>query len=486
MDFSAAHALRSTHPAWRLVAAGNAALIVSFFHRTFVVPNVRTLARSALVARLEDFLHDLRQQLGDDEFPRGAAQYVEDWARDEHGWLRKYYQQDDDEPYYDLTAASEKALGFVASLAEPQLISTESRLLTVFELLRQLTEGTSADADARIADLELRRTVIDADIARLRSGHVDLLDAAQVKDRFQQMATTARALLGDFRALDQSFRDLDRQVRERIATWVGGKGELLQDILGQRDQISDSDQGRSFRAFWDFLMSPARQEELTTRLERVLALEPVKELAPERRLLRIHHDWLEAGEVAQRTVARLSRQLRRYLDDRVVLENRRLMEILRGIEQQAVAVREEPPRGAFIDIDDVAPEVSLPLQRPLFAPTPKPQIAARQLSVGEGSADTEALYAQVYVDRAALQANIRRALQTRNQISLPDLVAIHPLELGLAELVTYMAIASDDAEALIDDTSRQQLYWVDESGVARQATVPVVVFTRPNAERASR
>ena len=83
MDFSDTQALRSAHPAWRLLAAGNAALVVSFLHHTFIVPNVRTLARSALVARLEDFLYDLRQHA--DEFPRQAAEYVEEWARDEHG-----------------------------------------------------------------------------------------------------------------------------------------------------------------------------------------------------------------------------------------------------------------------------------------------------------------------------------------------------------------------------------------------------------------
>jgi len=38
---------------------------------------------------------------------------------------------------------------------------------------------------------------------------------------------------------------------------------LLDDILGNRDVISDSDQGKSFRAIWDFLMSPDRQSELT-------------------------------------------------------------------------------------------------------------------------------------------------------------------------------------------------------------------------------
>jgi Protein of unknown function (DUF3375) len=42
--------------------------------------------------------------------------------------------------------------------------------------------------------------------------------------------------------------------------------------MGERDLIADSDQGRSFRAFWDFLMSHARQEELTQLLDRVLHL----------------------------------------------------------------------------------------------------------------------------------------------------------------------------------------------------------------------
>jgi hypothetical protein len=36
----------------------------------------------------------------------------------------------------------------------------------------------------------------------------------------------------------------------------------------------------------------------------------------------VHHDWLEAGEHTQRTVAQLSQQLRRFLDDRAFLENR--------------------------------------------------------------------------------------------------------------------------------------------------------------------
>jgi hypothetical protein len=155
------------------------------------------------------------------------------------------------------------------------------------------------------------------------------------------MATTARELLSDFREVEQNFRDLDRSVRERIATWDGGKGTLLAEIFGKHDAISDSDQGKSFRAFWDLLMSPVRQEELSHLLERVFELDAVRALAPDRRLLRIHYDWLGAGEVAQRTVAQVSEQLRRYLDDQTWLENRRIVQLIREIEQHALCAEEQ-------------------------------------------------------------------------------------------------------------------------------------------------
>jgi hypothetical protein len=64
-------------------------------------------------------------------------------------------------------------------------------------------------------------------------------------------------------------------------------------------------------------------------------------------LKRVHYDWLAAGEHAQRTVAQLSQQLRRFLDDQALLENRRIMEILRVIEAQALTVRDTAPAGGF-------------------------------------------------------------------------------------------------------------------------------------------
>jgi hypothetical protein len=158
-------------------------------------------------------------------------------------------------------------------------------------------------------------------------------------------------------------------------------------------------------------------------------------------LLRIHYDWLEAGEVAQRTVARLSEQLRRYLDDQAWLENRRIMGLIRDIEQHAVALRDTPPDALPFSMDEPAPSLDLPMERPLFSPPLRPRIADDAVLEGEAAVAADALFDQVYMDRAALRARIRQALQARNQIALAQLVQLHPLEQGLAELITYLAIA---------------------------------------------
>jgi len=163
--------------------------------------------------------------------------------------------------------------------------------------------------------LQKRREAIDAEIAEVAAGNLELLDETAQKDRFMQFDRQARELLSDFREVEQNFRQLDRSVRERIATWEGKKGELLAEIMGERDAIADSDQGASFRAFWDFLMSPQRQQDFSERLDRVMELPAIQALQPDRRTRRIHHDWLEAGEYTQHTVALLSQQLRRFLDD---------------------------------------------------------------------------------------------------------------------------------------------------------------------------
>ena len=280
MDYRSLENLRRTNPAWRLLLADHAPMVISFLHKAFVQPNVRAMAEPELTSKLDDHLYALREISGEDAFPKRAEQYLDDWVSDQKSWLRKYYPPNSDEPHYDLTPETERAIDWLAGFEQQQFVAAESRLMMVFDLLVQIVEGTNSDPAARIAELERRKAIIESDIKRAQAGNLPLLDDTQVKDRFLQMAATARGLLGDFRQVEQNFRTLDRAVRERVATWEGGKGALLEEIFSNRDAIASSDQGRSFRAFWDFLMSAERQEKLSSLLEAAFALKPVMALAP--------------------------------------------------------------------------------------------------------------------------------------------------------------------------------------------------------------
>ena len=481
-DYDALDHLRRSHPAWRLLRSDHAALVASFLNRVFIAPNERVLAQSDLAEALEDELYAIRERSGADAFPKAALDYVNDWASPEKGWLRKFYRQDSDEPQFDLTPATEKAIAWLASLTERSFVGTESRLLTLFELLRQMSEGTETDPGARIEELQKRRAALDVEIERAQDGDITLLDDTALKDRFQQFMQLARDLLTDFREVEQNFRVLDRRVREHIALWEGSKGELLEDIMSERDAISDSDQGRSFRAFWDFLMSSARQEELTLLLERVLALPVVAELNPDTRTRRVHYDWLEAGEHTQRTVAQLSQQLRHFLDDQAWIENRRIMDILHGIESKALALRDSAPAGNVMHIADTAAGVTLPMERPLYTPPVRPVIEDVALESGDGDVDASVLFSPVVVDKSRLVRHIQRTLQDRSQVTLHELCELEPLQQGLAELVAYLELSCDAFETVVDEHSVETVSWQGTTAggvpVLRRARVPRVIFAR--------
>ncbi len=478
LDYATLKTLRKNHPAWKLLVADHSPLIAGFVHKIFIEPNRRRMGRADLASALEDYLFALRETEGQDAFPRRAEAYLDEWSGQEKGWLRKFYPQGSDEVHYDLMPWVEKALTWLESLVQSPFIGTESRLMTIFDLLHQMVQGTEIDARSRIESLERQRAEIDAQLARVREGHMDMLDDTALKDRFLLINKTARELLGDFREVEYNFRRLDQKTREQIALWDGSKGALLEDFFGERDVIAESDQGKSFNAFWDLLMSPARQDELSALLHRVFELGAVKALSPDMRLKRIHYDWLEAGEQTQRTVAKLSGQLRRYLDDQAFLENRRIMQVIQSIENQGVQIKDNLPGNDFMAIDESSPGIFLPMERPLYTFPVKPVID-EIVSLGDGSdIPSDLLHAAVFVDRMKLKGIIRSCLQTRDRVTLEQILEENPLEQGLAELVTYLSLAGDDDRALFDESRHQRVSWTDEHGMTRKAQFCAVIFNR--------
>lgn len=457
MDYDAIDALRARHPAWRLLRANNASLILSFLGDFFVQNNRGASSASVVAAALDDQLYALNREAGGDEgetrFPKDPRAYLEDWSATEAGFLRRFYPAGDDEVHYEATPAFERAYAWVESLKARSFVGTESRLHTVVELLRQIVHGSESDPDLRLAELRRQRDEIDAQIEAVEAGNVAVMDETGVRDRYQQFSATARDLLSDFREVEENFRGLDRAARERIAAWDGSKGELLADLIGSRSDIAGSDQGRTFQSFYDFLLSESRQDELSDLLSKVSNLAAVE---PDHRVRSIHHDWAEAAERAQGTVRQISEQLRRFLDDQVWLENRRVLDLVRAVEATALELRGGPP-DVGLEVDDPGIDISLPFERPLYSPPPAAEVESLIPPAEDADLEADVLFSQTFIDSARLAGNIRALLPEHSSALLSDIIAMYPIEQGAAELVGYLALADDDIEVEMDDSDETLL-----------------------------
>jgi hypothetical protein len=474
LDYQQLLAWRRSHPAWRLLLADHAPMIASFLHQAFIATNARGVGREQLAALLEDHLFRLHDAAGEILFPKAATAYLDDWASDIRGWLRKYYPAGLDELCYDLTPASALALQCLGQFEERPFIGTGARLSAVRHALQEIADGTELNPRERIAMLRARKADIDAEIALIEQGRVELMEPAHMRDRAQYATDTVRALLSDLRAVEQNFRGAGRAFHERI---TAGEDPMAAAAVGTVDPIADSEEGASFSLFRRLVTSSSEQEKLGRLLDKVCALE-MRGLAGGTVLRRLVHQLQAASETTEATATRISRQSRRQRDERARLENRRLMQLLRGIEQKALALRDRAPDAAFIEIDEPAPTLALPMDRMLFNPPFKPRIRQRRIEDGlDGTLPASALFARPQVDSLRLAANVRAALKDRAQVTLADVLASYPPRHGLAELAAYLELAAHDLHCAIDEERTQVVQWNDSDGKTRQATLPLVIYT---------
>ena len=467
--------LKQSHPTWRLLHADNAPLILSFFHRVFISSNRRTYPYTELISKLDDYLYQLRQDYGETLYPKTAKAYIEDWCHNDNAYLRKYYPQYGDEPECDLTPATEKAIDWIQSLEQREFVGTESRLFYLFQLLQDIVHKTETNVELRLAELTAQKAALEAEIETIKQrGMVDVYDARQIKERFIQAEDTARRLLSDFRQVEYNFRALDRNARERITLSTKQKGALLDEIFTEQDVIRDSDQGKSFKAFWEFLMAPQRQAELSQLLSEIFALEDVAKFNPDPFLARIPVYLLEAGEKVYRTGNLLSEQLRRYLDDQAYLANKRLMELINYIEKDTLQYKDRLPlQGKFMQLTEFKAHIDGFMSSSLFTPAKKIKLVTKNLQAGEEHGAIQALFEQIYVDEALLASRIQKALQSAVQVSLKDLIQIFPVEKGLAEIVIYLKLATRSERAYIDEIQEETLIINNKC-----VTLPQVIFVR--------
>ena len=465
--------------ALKLLGSQHAPLILSFLHQQFKQQHQLTIFHSLLVERLDDYLAALRE-MGETSHGRTAAQYLSEWCDDKHRYLRKYHVQGQDDPVYELTADTERALTWVEELQKREFVGTESRFLRIFELLRDIVRHSSEDVETRLRYLEEEKERVEREIGRIRAtGTVETYTSTQIKEKFDEASDTARRLLADFREVEDNFRAMAREVQQKQLTAHIRKGEIVGYVLDAADALRDSDQGRSFYAFWQFLMSQSKQDELRDLLQEALNMAELPLAADRQALLRhLKRSLIEAGSKIVESNRRLAEQLRKLLDEQNLQEARRVKELSAEIKQAALRLAQQnwQPNQSFFTTVAGGAEVAMPMMRPLYTPRPQPNLGQVVLEMATADPEPEildTLYAQFFVDERLLLAQIDHLLEQRPHVTLSDLLANYPLQKGLAELLVYFTIAIRTEQHTIEPTTVTL-----PLSAEREISVPQVVFGR--------
>lgn len=474
-------------PALRLIRSEHAPLVLGFLHLQFKQTQRMAIPYAELVERLETNLEILNERQPG-RYPRLAKEYLKQWSDENHRFLRIYTRGANDEPLVELTADTEQAISWMEELNQRSFIGTESRFLHIFTLLEDVVARSTEDIETRLAQLEKQRDTIQREIDAIRTtGEVARYTTTQLKERFLQASEVARQLLRDFAAVERNFRTIARTVQEAQLQPDARKGAVVGSVLDADMQLKESDEGRSFYAFWEFLMSPSKQDELRALLDAIYRIPELQEVSHDNRLLRqLTRRLLDAGEKIVQSNHRLAEQLRRMLDERNIAERRRVRELIAEIKQAAFRLANDPPEDvAFFELEGL-PDVQLVMEKGLWEPSEPVAFSAQPVSIGQADArdiDLARLYSQFVVDETRLRRRIDTLLEERPQLTLAEVVAAHPVEQGLSEIIAYLSVANRDPRHAIDEAQSERIVLGSPNdGIEPTVlTLPLVLFRRNHA-----
>jgi hypothetical protein len=472
-----------TSPALSLLRARNAPYVLDFLHRQFKQPGRIVIPHSELTAALTLYLDEL-QESSPDTMTSQPEIYLNDWCSPATRWLRRFLEADRDEPVYQLTPHTEDVFVFLGGVLDRDLgfVGTESRLKLVIETLSDLVVGASDDPEARLTHLRAERDRLQAEIDQIESdARISTYQPAQTRERFSTAVSLLRQLQGDFRAVEESFRQITAAVLERQHGGDESRGEILEFALDAEDLLKQEDQGISFYEFVRLILSPSETE----RLEKVIRdVRGMPELAQQEEGLETVHSMVtllqNEAEKVMRTNQRLSATLRRLLDSRSFFERRRVSRLLQEIQSLAIAYGgesgdEEP--GVTLEL---ATQVDSPFRRSFWVDSPRFEevdLSNFTPDAGERRSAFEDFAALKHLNWHEMRDRVRRVLAVEHAPSLAELIELHPVSSGIVEVIGYLQIASEDGHQ-IDAATQETIVIPASDGDDRGyvVTVPRVTF----------
>jgi hypothetical protein len=484
MDFNTIALSHKTDPALLALRKDWLPLAVSFLYHAFKRKHEVQLPQGHFLEQLDLYLEHVNAGLAaDDRFRQDARYYHDRWSS-EDDLIR--VRVSDESYVVQLSPYAERLIGWFENMQNTGMIGTESRLRNILSQLDEVVTRSTEDVEERLRQLEEQRTKIEEQSQRiLETGKVDGLTDLQIRERIDHISGMASQLLRDFSMVEERFRDMARTIQQAQLNPDAKRGDILGTALDADEQLEHSDEGQSFRAFYELLTHPQQREQFDTLIGAVYEMPRLSRYTEDNATLqRLTSHLLDAGERVNQSNQRLAEHLRRVVDTRNVIESRRVQTLAQEIKHTVSQLGTDiggmlRPRTEFYSIEG-DPDIDLPLERPLFDPPEKIAAAERpRTAAAHIDMDTlTALYDTFYIDQTILHENIQRLLMSRAEVTLAEVFTSYPIEQGMAEVVAYLLIAANAPEHSIDRTVSDTIPMATADSDERTVTVPRIIFRR--------
>ena len=434
-----------TSPSVELLKSKNRVPIITFFIETFTEDH-KVLAQEVLFQQLSDFIET--QHLEEEEseatfevlFDEKAKHYVRNWLS--KGFLTNY-QDEQGEVYYELSSHSVKVIDWLWSLKKEEYIGTESKFSSIFHQLKELVEFTNEDRGERLQLLEQRKQALQEQIDKLKRGEeVQVYEEYQIVPRFNQLTQQAKELLSDFKEVEDNFKEITKEIYQKHSG-EQTKDAILEFTFDALDQLKNSPQGKSFYAFFAFLVSRQLQDEwefLTKKLYETLQEKDIRIRDYFLKGMRGHLYHL--GRRVDKANEKMAEKLSRIIRENDTIDNQATKQTIRDIKDYLISLSRR----------QLKPDVSFEIERDVYIRIPfdrrltyqkKEQGTYKERFENADTTLSDAtqlgkLFSDKIIDKEILREHIRTALQQRGQVSLTELInAQGGLKKGLTELIAF-------------------------------------------------
>lgn len=440
--------LRRNHPAWLLLASRNGPLILASLQSLIdALPN--GIDFEAAVEHLSGLFaanaNDENFEVGDDHAV--AAR------RELRQWLKRGLIVEREGQLF-ATDALQRSLHFLDSLQEQAMTSTASRLATVQREIENLEAQLSRSQIDRENSLKQRIEAMQDELAAVQSGEFEVLSGAQALEGIREVYQLAISLRADFRRVEDSYREADRALRQRVISEKRHRGEIVDELLNGHEALIKTGEGQVFEGFYQQLVKSVELEQMKRRLRSILENENTEKALEQTQRADLRSLVPRLVQESQRVIqarARSERDVRGFLKSGLADEEIRVGAILKDLFQAAVRIdwQSTTVRHTPGPLPPIAIAVSnLPLvERLLFKEISDDVSQDLDLTVSEADPtrmDEEFWRAYRALDRAQLfDATVKQLQLSGQPLTIRALAAALPPSHDLETLAYWLAMARE-------------------------------------------